>query len=38
MGKIILRIDGCNNSNYLQFYNYTTVILQNQEFYNLGDH
>ena len=32
-----LRIDGCNNSNYLQFYNYTTLILQNQEFYDLGD-
>ena len=32
-----LRIDGCNDSNYLQYYNYTTVIFLNKEFYEIGD-
>ena len=31
-----LRIDGCNNSNYLQFYNYTTLILKIKSFMILG--
>ena len=32
-----LRIDGCNNSNYLQFYNYETFMLQNNELFIIGD-